>query len=314
MTLTELLDEYLSRRVLRPPTERTYRYVVASVTAAKGADPPLSSLTEDWWVDFRERQLRTTSAVTFNSKRRHLLCLLDWAVATGRCDHNALRDVGRAPVSRRRKKLVSDESLRSAIRYIEGDEVRAKRSALFDPSWFWLAVLTTLYYTGMRRRQLVELAWGDIDFAAGTITLRAESSKTRREWSVPIADELTAHLRRVRDETAAMLGQPLDPLGQVFCLPLFVSREFSSGRLQPDYLTSWFNELQRQLPEGARGISAHRLRHTTATHLVRKQGNLKAVQVLLGHTSVNTTMGYVEVEIDDLRSCVARLPSILATC
>jgi integrase len=279
MTLTKLLDEYLSRRVLRPPTERTYRYVVASVTTAKDEDPPLSALTEDWWVDFRGRQLLTTSAVTFNSKRRHLLCLLDWAVATGRCDRNALRDVGRAPVARLRKKLVSDESLRSAIRYLEGDEVRGGGSPLFDPSWFWLAVLTTLYYTGMRRRQLIELAWGDIDFGSGTITLRAESSKTRREWTVPIAVELATHLRRLFDETTAVLGHKLDPLGQVFCLPLFVSREFPSGRLQPDYLTSWFNELQRQLPEGARGISAHRLRHTTATHLVRNQGNLKAVQV-----------------------------------
>lgn len=159
----------------------------------------------------------------------------------------------------------------------------------------------------MRRRQLVELLWQDVDLDRAELNLRAESSKTRREWQIPIADELLPVLHDLRERTCLARGA-VDPLRQVFCLPLFAKRGFAGESLRADYLSHWFNDLQRCLPEGQRAISAHRLRHTIATRLARSGCSIRALQTLLGHTSVNTTLGYVGVDMEDLRGCVARLP------
>ena len=52
----------------------------------------------------------------------------------------------------------------------------------------------------------------------------------------------------------------------------------------------------------------HLLRHTFATHALRARPNLRAVQELLGHSSVTTTQRYTHMDADDLRQQVAELP------
>ena len=52
----------------------------------------------------------------------------------------------------------------------------------------------------------------------------------------------------------------------------------------------------------------HLLRHTFATHALRARPNLRAVQELLGHSSVTTTQRYTHMDADDLREQVAGLP------
>jgi len=53
----------------------------------------------------------------------------------------------------------------------------------------------------------------------------------------------------------------------------------------------------------------HLLRHTFATHALRARPNLRAVQELLGHSSVTTTQRYTHMEAEDLQQQVAGLPS-----
>jgi len=52
----------------------------------------------------------------------------------------------------------------------------------------------------------------------------------------------------------------------------------------------------------------HLLRHTFATHALQARPNLRAVQELLGHSSVTTTQRYTHMEADDLRQQVAEMP------
>jgi len=53
----------------------------------------------------------------------------------------------------------------------------------------------------------------------------------------------------------------------------------------------------------------HLLRHTLATHALRARPNLRAVQELLGHSSVTTTQRYTHMDADDLQTQVADLPA-----
>ncbi len=61
----------------------------------------------------------------------------------------------------------------------------------FSPSWFWTALFDVLYYSGIRRKQLCHLKWGDLDLSSSTIILRAAGSKNKRERMLPLHAHLT---------------------------------------------------------------------------------------------------------------------------
>jgi len=159
-----------------------------------------------------------------------------------------------------------------------------------------MIVLPTMYFSGMRRRQLISLQWRDIDFAAQTIRLRAEGNKTGREWDISLSSKLSPDLLRLKQETEAVLGQPVTPSSQVFRWPLFAAQR---ERLKHQEMTVWqLDHFFKRLSEAMQTrISAHRIRHTTATELANSAPNLRLVQELLAHTDWRTTTGYVHPDL-----------------
>jgi len=65
------------------------------------------------------------------------------------------------------------------------------------------------------------------------------------------------------------------------------------------------------IAEGER-VSPHTFRHTCATELLRETGNLRLVQVALGHSSVSTTQRYTHVAAADLERVMTRRPGLRA--
>ncbi|GAA6178557.1 hypothetical protein NBRC116593_44790 [Sulfitobacter pacificus] len=55
------------------------------------------------------------------------------------------------------------------------------------------------------------------------------------------------------------------------------------------------------------GYGSHSLRRTKAAEIYRKAGNLRAVQLLLGHTKVDSTVRYLGVELEDALSIAERI-------
>jgi integrase len=321
MTLMQLLDEYFREQILRPETQRTYLYCVQSVIVFTNGDPPLESLSKEFWRRYRSAQLIAAKPITFNSKRAHLKVLLAFAVKRGYCLTNALAEVKGAPIYTTPKKIVADGTLTLALALLDGVEEPTLRwngkyrLKSLEPRWFWRAVIFILYYTGMRRRQLVGLTWQDVDFALQAIVLSIETSKSKREWTIPMVSPVACELRQLHEQTCLALGQIPEGRAQVFCLPLFTpTRDFPSGRLEADYVTGWFCDLYQRLPPGQSRIGTHRLRHTTATRLARAEGNLKVVQQILGHTSIKTTLGYIHPDQNDMSRALSSLPHLQSQC
>ena len=170
----------------------------------------------------------------------------------------------------------------------------------------------------MRVGELVTLRVKDIDFDAGTITVRAgKGDKDRVTFlSKRLVPELRQHLEQVRAlhqrDLAAGAGDAPLPGGLDRKYPN-AGREwgwqfaFPSGRIEVDdrdVLRRWHvatASVQKAMKRAVRqsGIakpaSVHSLRHGFATSLLMKGADIRRVQDLLGHRSVETTMIYTHL-------------------
>ena len=153
------------------------------------------------------------------------------------------------------------------------------------------------YDAALRREELCLLETDDLDPAHRTLTVRAETTKTRRGRVVPysaVAGELLAGYLRHRRTITAARGA------------LFVS-ESPRNRAQP--ITPWtWSKVVRSIAvrAGVERFSTHTLRHLCLTDLARSGWELHLIATFAGHQSTETTLRYIHLSGRDL---AARLES-----
>lgn len=137
---------------------------------------------------------------------------------------------------------------------------------------------------GLRRAEVAQVHTRDIVDGLGgpQLVVRGKGGKTRR---VPLSDSLAALLR----EGAAGHTPGASPSGWLF-------PSVAGGHLTAGYVGKL---VDRALPDG---YTMHSLRHRFATRAYRGSRNLRAVQTLLGHSSIATTERYTAVDDDEIRA------------
>lgn len=202
-----------------------------------------SQLNADKQVQWREMILARAAPVTWNNYRRHVQVLLRYGVTKKLIADNPW-EVSSEPVEEVLPKTVSIDRLHDIIASL------AREDSRIDPPWFWMTVLRTLYMTGIRRRQLLGLTWADLDFQAQQITLRSKTSKTRREWSVPMMPAVSEALRGLEVRTRAVTGEGYFAEGQVFNVTLFPASSAQAGTQADERMAS--RQLLPRAPEAPR--------------------------------------------------------------
>ncbi|MBL8735214.1 MAG: tyrosine recombinase [Planctomycetes bacterium] len=156
-----------------------------------------------------------------------------------------------------------------------------------------LAILHVLYATGCRVSELTGLHVGSV--VAEHRVLRA-FGKGGKERLVPIADQALAAVQRYLAEVRPELrGRARTDPGPV----LFLSR---TGRPLDRVRVYQIVQSACQRAGLAVACSPHALRHSFATHLVAGGADLRSVQEMLGHASLQTTQIYTHVDHERLRS------------
>jgi integrase/recombinase XerD len=151
------------------------------------------------------------------------------------------------------------------------------------------AMLYTMYASGLRVSELVGLALDGLSRAQGLVKVTGKGGKQRL---VPVGDVACALVERYLDGVRASWAREGEPA-------LFVTPRGTGMTRQ----TFWKIVRRRALEAGiVRPVSPHKLRHSFATHLLEGGADLRAVQVMLGHSDISTTQVYTHVLTDRLKS------------
>lgn len=154
------------------------------------------------------------------------------------------------------------------------------------------AILTLLYGTGIRASECAAMHEEDADLVNATIRVEGKGG---RERVIPLNDAVLVALTRYREARGAALPKA----------SFFRSR---GGR---DISRSTVYERVRKHSQAARikkRVSPHRLRHTFATHLVKRGVRLVTIRDLLGHRCISSTQIYLHTTAADLRDAANKHP------
>jgi integrase/recombinase XerC len=154
------------------------------------------------------------------------------------------------------------------------------------------AIFEVLYSCGLRVGELTGLCWRDIDEQLGMVMVR--SGKGNKDRLVPIGEPALDALRAWR----AVIPVGATPDAAVIT-------NLRGGRLTP---RSVQNLLSRRIVESGldASLTPHGLRHCFATHLLNAGADLRSIQEMLGHASLQTTQRYTHVSVRHLKEVYRR--------
>jgi integrase/recombinase XerC len=269
--------------------ERDLRQFLVFLTGHLGQTPDLDDLETLAPQDVRAfLSARRAQGVRGRSLMRQLAGVRSFARFLGRTGRGALEAVEAVRPPKIAKTLPKPLSIGAAKRIVDRD-LRALEEAA---PWIVArdaAVLALLYGSGLRISEALGLKRRDVP-APGegdTIVVTGKGRKTRM---VPV---LAPVLALIADYAA------LCPYGLEADAPLFVGAR--GGPLSPRLIQLAMARLRGTLglPDSA---TPHALRHSFATHLLARGGDLRAIGELLGHASLSTTQIYTAVDTEHLLS------------
>jgi Site-specific recombinase XerD len=227
----------------------------------------LSEITPQMVERYKADRIKDVKPATVNRELACLKCMLNKAIEWGKASDNPVRKV----------KLFKENNKR--IRYLEKEEIRkliANCPGNLQP------IVIAAVFTGMRKSEILTLQWKNINFDLGIIYLLDTKNGERRE--VLMNDTVKR----------ALVAVPKHPdSSYVFChksgKPYYnVRKSFDATLKKCDIIDFRF----------------HDLRHTFASQLVMMGIDLKTIQELMGHKSIEMTLRYSHLSPDHKKKAV----------
>jgi site-specific recombinase XerD len=238
---------------------------------------------------------RSPDLLTVEEIREYLLLLRD----ERHCSSSRIKHVVCAFRFLFREVLGRDEQITLKIPYprkakplpvvLSREEVASFLDAIPEPRY--RTMLATVYATGLRTSEVIELRVGDID--SKRMLIRVREGKGRKDRYVNLSPVLLEMLRWWWE-----LERPQDRLFPSCRGPNHGVSDKSLGRACRDACArAGINKR----------VTVRTLRHTFATHLLEDGVDLRVIQTLLGHSSVRTTQIYTFVSNDRIRDTISPL-------
>ncbi len=227
------------------------------------------------------------SPATMARKIATLRSFYKWALRRNLVKHNPMTLIRTPRQAKRLPRAITVEQIERLLSAPDDNDVLGARDR---------AMLETLYSTGIRVSELVDLNLDDLDEPGEALRVRGKGKKERL---VPLGSHALIAIRRYLQVLRAdtRLGEAVNN-GQ-HAIPLFVNKH--AGRLSSRSVRRKLDKYLREVGLDP-SISPHTLRHSFATHLLDNGADLRSVQELLGHQSLSTTQTYTHLTTQRLRN------------
>lgn len=274
----DAIDEYLTHlsveRKLSILTQKSYRQSLNRFVQ-ESAPPDVKDVRIEHVRDhiLRLREL-LLSPISIAQNLSSLRSFFNYQIRHQRLEHNPAQHV-KAPKSPKKlpNVLDVDEAVKLVGQSFEGSKALRNR-----------ALLELLYSSGIRLSEVVELNVGDVDLHSGQAVVTGKGNKQR---VVPIG----SHARVALDQWLAARDK---------CLP---EEPLFTGRLHARISRRTVQDIVKKAGLKALNddsVHPHLLRHCFASHMLESSSDLRAVQELLGHESIETTQVYTHIDFQQL--------------
>ena len=279
--LRQRMIEDMTLRKLAPKTQSGYIRVIKNLAQFLGHSP-VSATSEE----LRNYQIHLAkdgiSRISLNATVTALRFL--YTITLGR--HDVVAKISSVPVPRKLPDILNKQEVTQLI-----------EAAATTPKYH--AALSVAYGAGLRISEIVSLKISDID--SKRMTLRVEQGKGRKDRYAMLSPALLNCLRnwwrighaqgKILDGGWLFPGQnPINPMST--------------------------RQLSRACHAAAvdagidKHVSMHTLRHSFATHLLEQKVDIRVIQVLLGHSKLETTSRYAQVATSLLREVISPLDGL----
>lgn len=278
-SFVELFNRHMvDARTLSANTVEAYRRDLADAVQAIGPETPLAAVDRAVIRGYLARL--SERGLSARSVGRHLAALRSFfrfAVQEGFTETNPARGVLAPRTSRPLPRFLSEREMSSLLDQAFADSPAGRRDR---------AILELFYSTGARLSEIAALDCAELDLSAGAIRVWGKGGKER--------------LVMVGGPALAALAAWLEVRGKIAAggeKALFVNHR-DGRRLSTRGMRLIITRYLGRTPTGG---SPHTLRHTFATHLLDHGADLRTVQEMLGHASLNTTQIYTHVTVNRLK-------------
>jgi integrase/recombinase XerD len=267
-----------------PGTQRAYQLALADFMTFIGINPQRPEefriVTRAHVIAWRdELERRALGAATIRNRLSALSSLFEYLCEKNAVTHNPVKGVKRPKADNNQGKTpaLGNHQARDLLKAPEGDSLKAKRDR---------AILATLLYHGLRRKELTKLTVRDAFRSRQGVPHLKVSGKGQKTRYVPLHPAAGS----VIAEYLQAAGHGNEEASALF-RPLHHSRDLTSrAAMTPDAIYKLVREYTQAVLGEAFG--AHSMRSTVATNALANGADIAKVQELLGHANISTTRLY----------------------
>jgi integrase/recombinase XerC len=212
-------------------------------------------------------------------KLASLRTFFQYCIREGLVGSNPAKEVATPKIPKRVPKFLTVDEVFTLLDAPKGDDSLVLRDR---------AIMELLYSSGLRVGELVGLDLTHLDISAKTVRVLGKGSKER---IVPVGDKAVASVASYLERRTAIAGENSAELA------LFINRQGTrlTARSVERLVGKYIGRCGLQ-----KSVTPHVLRHTFATHLLGAGADMRGIQELLGHASLQTTQKYTHVSIEGM--------------
>ncbi len=222
----------------------------------------------------------TTTSV--NRKISAIKTFYHFLVKTNQIAQNPASDIQSLKTAKTLPTFVEEGKLMEAIYQLPEDSFEELRDKL---------LLLLFYSTGMRRQELIDATYSDIDTNQNRISIIGKGKKQR---FVPLDSKLIRYIQQYEEQKKKLFPQA----NYLLCTD-------NGNQTYPNFI---YRTIKKQLSlcTTQQKKSPHVLRHSFATHLLNRGADILSIKELLGHSSLQATQVYTHTNIEELKKIYKR--------